>query len=210
MPEQKGGISPTDFVSTLSNLIEAKTKEDSAAGSRRAIMARFEKLGAHKPGLQLFLKLRNMEPADAELMLTSALRYCRFAQLGIGDQAALFPASDDAGAPASKAAAELTGMQAYEEGYDAGKAGRDSDDSRFPAGSPLAQRFYDGWCQGQAALAAQLDEPLPDDGSPLRKKAKRKDGEDGAEVREAAPSGGKRRGRRGAVAAARQHLGAAD
>ena len=72
--KQGGGISPTDFVAALADLVSAKTKEESAAGSRRAVMARFERMGAHKPGLQLMLKLRAMEPEDAELTLASALR----------------------------------------------------------------------------------------------------------------------------------------
>lgn len=194
MTEQKRGISPTEFTTALADLLSARTKEDSAAGTRRSIMARFEKLGAHKPGLSLFLKLRKMEPADAEMTLVSALRYCRFAQLEIGDQATLFPASDDAGKPSAKAAAGLTEAVAYEEGYRAGKAGRNRGDHRYEAGTPMHARFDEGWVDGQATLAMELGEPLPEEG-PLRRKAKGKDGGEGAEVREAKPSGGKRRGR---------------
>lgn len=212
MAEKQGGISPTDFVAALAELIGARTKEQSAAGSRRAIMGRFEKLGVHKPGLQLFLKLRDMEPDDAELTLASALRYCRWAQLKVGEQATLFPASDDAGAPADKAAAGLSEAVAYEEGFNAGKAGRDAKDSRFPAGTPLYAKFWDGWRAGQATLAEALGEPLPKDGGTLRKQTK-----DGAEKREAKPKGGSRRaskrgdaparGPRSAMKAAREHLG---
>lgn len=193
MAENARGISPTEFTTTLADYITAKTKEDSATGTRRGLMARFEKMGAHKPGLQLFLRLRKMEPADAELMLSSALRYCRWAQLGIGDQATLFPASDDAGAPARKAADGLTEAVAYEEGFAAGKAGRDRDQHRYEAGSPMHAKFDEGWLDGQQALAMQLGEERPADGGPLRKK-----GRGGAEKREAKPSGGRRRGRRNA------------
>ena len=210
--KQQGGISPTDFVSVLADLIGARTKEQSAVGSRRAVMARFERMGVHKPGLQLFLKLRDMEPDDAELMLSSALRYCRWAQLKVGDQATLFPASDDAGEPAQKASTALTEAAAYEEGFAAGKAGRDSDDSRFPAGTPMHERFYSGWIAGQEVLAMQMGEERPEDGSTLRKQTKQ-----GAEVREAKPKGGGRRaskrgeaparGARGAMKAAREHIG---
>lgn len=212
MAEKQGGISPTDFVAVLAELIGARTKEQSAAGSRRAIMGRFEKLGVHKPGLQLFLKLRDMEPADAELMLSSALRYCRWAQLKVGEQATLFPASDDAGVPSEKASAGLSEAAAYEEGFNAGKGGRDAKDSRFPAGTPLYAKFFDGWKDGQATLAEVLGEPLPKDGGTLRKQAK-----SGAEVRAAKPKGGARRaskrgeaparGARGGMKAAREHLG---
>ena len=159
--KQGGGISPTDFVAALADLVSAKTKEESAAGSRRAVMARFERMGAHKPGLQLMLKLRAMEPEDAELTLASALRYCRWAQMKIGDQATLFPASDDAGVPATKTVTALTEAEAFEEGFAAGKGGRDADDSRFPAGTPMQARFYDGWCSGQEVLANQLGEERP-------------------------------------------------
>lgn len=192
--KQKRGISPNDFTAALADLLAARTKEDSAAGSRRAVMARFEKMGAHKPGLQLFLKLRNMEPADAELTLVSALRYCRFAQLEIGDQASLFAASDDAGMPSAKAVDGLTEAVAYEEGYRAGKAGRNRGDHRYEAGTPMHARFDEGWVDGQATLAMELGEPLPEEG-PLRRRTKRKDGGEGAEKRTAKPSGGRRRGR---------------
>lgn len=202
------GISPNDFTATLGDLVAARTKEASAAGSRRAVMARFEKMGAHMPGLRLFLKLRDMEPADAEAMLSSALRYCRWAQLGIGEQASLFPASDDAGMPSDKARAGLADAAAFEEGHKAGMAGRKADDHRYPAGSPLAQWFYKGWCDGQAVLAERLGEPVPEDGSPLRPKVGRKKG--AVEKVEAKPSGGRRRGRSSASSAldeARDHLG---
>ncbi len=203
MSTKPGGISPTDFTSALADLLTARTKEDSAAGSRRAIMARFEKLGAHKPGLQLFLRLRKMEPADAEMMLVSALRYCRFAQLEIGDQATLFPASDDAGKPSAKSIGGLTEAVAYEEGYRAGKAGRNRGDHRYEAGTPMHARFDEGWCDGQATLAMELGEPLPEEG-PLRRKAK-----GGAEKRSAKPKGRGRgvAGQRAQRRAAREEAG---
>lgn len=209
MAEKQGGITPNEFTTILAELLAARTREESAAGTRRSIMGRFEKMGAHKPGLQLFLKLRNMEPADAELMLTTALRYCRWAQMEIGDQATLFPASDDAGAPSAKASTGLAEATAFEEGFKAGKAGRSGTDHRYHAGTPMAQRFYEGWCDGQATLAESMGVERPTDGTTLRKKVKGKDGE-GAEQREAAPSGGRRRGRgRGGAAldAGREHLG---
>jgi hypothetical protein len=196
MTDKKGGIAPNDFTAALADLISAKTKEESAAGSRRAVMARFEKLGAHKPGLQLFLRLRNMEPADAELTLVSALRYCRFAQLEIGQQASLFAASDDAGAPSRKAADGLTEAIAYEEGFKAGKAGRNRGDHRYEAGTPMHAKFDEGWVDGQATLAMELGEPLPEEG-PLRRRSKKKDGAEGSEVRSAKPKGRGGRGIRG-------------
>ncbi|MBX9697900.1 MAG: hypothetical protein K2X74_00630 [Acetobacteraceae bacterium] len=211
MTTKQGGISPNDFAGTLADFVAAKTKEDSAAGTRRGIMARFEKLGAHKQGLNLFLKLRNMEPADAELTLTSALRYCRFAQLQIGDQATLFPASDDAGAPSTRAAKGLTEALAYEEGYGAGRGGRSRGDHRFEAGTPMHAKFDEGWIDGQTSLAMEMGEDLPADGSALRRKAKKKDGRDGAEQREAKPSGGRRArgvaGQRALRRAAREEAG---
>lgn len=187
------GLSPNDFTTALGDFVAARTKEASATGSRRAVMARFEKLGAHMPGLKLFLKLRDMEAQDAEAMLSSALRYCRWAQLGIGEQSSLFPASDDAGLPSDKARGGLADAVAYEEGHKAGLAGRAADDHRYPAGTPLAQRFYSGWCDGQAVLGERLGEGLPEDGSPLRQKSGKKKG--AADKVEAKPSGGRRRGR---------------
>jgi hypothetical protein len=202
MADTKGGIAPNDFMTTLSDFIAAKTKEDSAAGLRRSIKGRFEKMGCHKQGLDLFLKLRKMEPADAELTLVSALRYCRWAQLGIGDQASLFPAGDDAGMPTEKAAKGLVEAQAYEEGFAAGKAGRDARDNRYELGSPLYARFFEGWKDGQGVIAADMGVDLPADGSTLRRKLKK-----GVETREAKPRGGRRGRARKALDEAREHLG---
>lgn len=213
--DKPGGIAPNDFTSTLAEYVGAKVAEESAAGKRRAIKARFEKLGAHKQGFDLFWKLRNMEPADAELTLVAALRYCRWANLQVGDQASLF-ASDDMGAPTEKVAAELTEAQAEERGFDLGINGRDVDECGFHAGTPLYAMASQGWKRGQALLAFQMGEDLPEGSKVLRKKAKAKkgspEGTAGAEVREAAPSGGERRGRGrprsvdAALAAGREHL----
>lgn len=188
-------IAPNDFVALFSERISAEAAKDSAVGKLRAKDKAMEQLGADLKVLAWVRQIRKMEPADAEAFVGKFFRYCRWLNMEVGTQPSLFAAADDFGKPTEKAIAGLTEAVAFEEGFAAGKAGRNADDSRFEAGSPMHARFYDGWVAGQEVLAMQLGEERPADGSTLRKKAKRKDGGEGAEVREAKPSGGKRRGR---------------
>lgn len=156
-PPGEGALSPTDFVKLLAEYVSAQTRAESAAGLRRATKARFDKLGAHKPGLDLFLKLRKMEPDDAELTLVCALRYLRWSNSPIGAQLNLFAnASDDAPAVAPGAAKALTEAEIYREGFQAGEAGRDATDHRHPVGSEEAQVWAQGWMGGQQALGKRL------------------------------------------------------
>ncbi len=191
-------LAPNDFLALLSEYVAAKVKEESASGTRRSIKGRFEKIGAHKGGLDLFLNLRKLEPAEAELTLVSALRYCRWANMPLGSQAQLF--SDDAAAPSEKATAGWTEAQAYEEGYKAGLAGRDANDTRFTLGSPLHHKHHDGWQDGQRDLCMQLFGREPADGEHVKKGAK-------GEKKQAAKKGstpvtGRPRGRRSSRAGA--------
>lgn len=148
-------INPTDFLSTLSDYLAAETARDRSTAKARNVRKRFENMGCDMPALALMLSLRKLEPEEAEQRLRNALRYSRWANMKIGDQGDLFTING-VDAPAEKATAEWTEAQAVEEGYAAGKAGRDPNDSRFPLGSPLAQKHYEGWVQGQAYLAEAL------------------------------------------------------
>ena len=202
----KGGTSPNDFVSTLAEFVAAETKRTSAAGFARAIHARFEKMGVDKKGFALFWKLRNMEPEEAELMLSSALRYCRWAQLPIGAQASLFVGSDDSGSPSDKAVGDLDMAAIYEQGHAAGLAGRSSTDHSFMPGTPNHEQFFKGWQDGQAALAQRLFTDLPDDGTPLKPEKKGRGpgkAKAGVERRTAPKPGSRSRGRGGSAAARR-------
>jgi hypothetical protein len=109
--------------------------------------------------------------------------------LDVGKQLTLF--SDDAAPATDRAKAEWTGAQAYEEGFKAGRQGRNSDDTRFPAGSPLHARFYEGWVAGQGVIAAEMGVERKDGQTLKRTSGRTKDA--GAEVVNAAPKGGRRR-----------------
>lgn len=182
-------INPTDFLSALSDLIAADTARDRSTAKARNVRKRFENMGCDMPALALMLTLRKLEPEEAEQRLRNALRYSRWASMKIGDQADLF-AGMDADTPAEKASAEWTEAQAKEEGYAAGKAGRDPNDSRFPLGSPLAQKHYEGWVEGQAYLAEALGRE-PAEGETLKPAKRGRPKASGAE-----PTSPKPRGRR--------------
>jgi len=204
--QQHGGLSPSDFVAGFAERMQAETAKDSAVGKLRARDKALEKLGADLKVLGWVRQVRKMEPADAEAFIAKFFRYCRWLNMPIGDQPSLFAAADDFGVPATKARDGLAEAEAYEEGYKAGKGGRNRSEHRFEMGSPMHERFDAGWCDGQAVLAEQLGEELPADGSALSRRTKK-----GAEVRAAKPKGGGRRGRGGRAAAAlaggRDHLG---
>lgn len=196
MNPNAGAMNPNDFLSTLGGLLQSTQAKDSAVAKQRAVRARFENMGANMRALDLMLKLRKVEPEDAEMLLRDALRYCRWASMKVGEQASLF-GSDDAQAPSEKARGEWTEAQAYEEGYAAGKAGRSGTDHRFVAGTPVHQRFYQGWVDGQTLLAEMLGKERPPTGEPLKPERKKA----GAKPKAGAtPVAGKPKGRRGAKA----------
>lgn len=61
---------------------------------------------------------------------------------------------DDAGPAASSTVkAEIQALEAEQEGYDAGLAGREANDHRFEAGTPLAQAFVSGHSAAREFLA---------------------------------------------------------
>lgn len=192
MSDASGAMSPNDFLSTLGGLLQSTQVKDTAVAKQRAVRARFEKMGCNMRALDLMLKLRKMEPEDAEMLLRDALRYSRWANMKIGEQAGLF-ASDDADVPSEKARGEWTEAQAYEEGYSAGKAGRSGTDHRFTPGTPVHQQFYRGWVDGQTVLAEMLGKERPPTGEPLKPERKKA----GTKPKKGAtPVVGKPRGRR--------------
>jgi hypothetical protein len=200
MTEKQQGIAPNDFLSTMTDLAESIRLKDRGVAKLRTVRQRFEKQGADMPALDLCLRLQKLGPAEAELRLRNALRYSRWMGMQIGDQAQLF--SDDAGLPSQKAAAAFTEAQAYEEGYRAGIGGRDATDSRFPTGTPLYERHWTGWQDGQAVLAEEMGAPLPDDGTTLTRPKKEAKTKKGATAARGKPRGRGVRRRGGAEASA--------
>ena len=200
-PDETGAapLDPNKFCATLAEFVTAEVRRESATGASRNIRARFEAMGVHKGGLALFLRLRKLEPEDAELTLVTALRLARWTNLPIGAQSNLFAHSDDAGLPSAKAAEQLSEAQIYQEGYSAGINGRDATDNRFAVGSPMAQKFYDAWVDGQTELALQMGVDRPAEGKTLKRERATKPTKTkpGVETRSAKPSGGARRGRGG-------------
>lgn len=152
---QAGRATPDQFMRDLGEFVTARTKRESATGIERMVKQRFEKMGIHKGGLALFLKLRDLEPEDAEVLLTTALRLCRWAKLPLGGQASMFnAASDDAGMPSEAAEEEVRDAAAYDRGFRAGKDGAHRRDNPYPVGQLVAARWDDGWLE-----AAELVDP---------------------------------------------------
>jgi hypothetical protein len=168
MTDQTKGIAPNTFLESMTDLAEFVRLKDRGIAKLRTVRQRMEKAGCDMPALDLALRLQKLGKAEAELRLRNALRYARWMGMDVGEQAQLF--SDDAGLPSQKAAAAFTEAQAYEEGYRAGIGGRDASDSRFPQGTPLYSKHYDGWVDGQTELADQLGVERPEDGTLSRPK----------------------------------------
>jgi hypothetical protein len=179
-------LNPNDFLSHFTDLLKATQAKDTGVAKLRAIRARFESMGANMRALDLMLKLRNMEPEDAQMLLRDTMRYSRWVHMKIGDQADLFEASDDAPMPNEAARGGLAEAEAYNEGHAAGMAGRSSTDHRYQPGSPMAQRFFEGWSDGQDVVAQTWGIPRDGTGLAIKPPKKEKAVKKGAS---AAPSG---------------------
>lgn len=152
-PKTSPQISSNAFVATVGELIAATTKKDGAVGKMRQVRARLEKDGANMRALDFVLKLRRMEGDDGALMLRDIIRYGKWLRLDALSQGELFAGlSDDASPPNERVQGELLEAVAYEEGFRAGKGGRDRHDHRYAAGTPAAARHDEGWVDGQAAI----------------------------------------------------------
>ena len=88
-PIPSNALNPNDFVSIFTELRLATSKKDSSVAKLRAIRGRFEAMGCNMRALDLMLKLRGMEPEEAEMLLRDALRYSNWVQMKIGDQSDL-------------------------------------------------------------------------------------------------------------------------
>lgn len=151
--EQAPQISGTAFVEIVGEMIQAIVKKDVAVGRMRAVRARLEKEGGNMRALDFVFKLRKMEGDAGALMLRDIIRYGRWLKLDALSQGELFATiSDDASAPNERVSGELLAAVAYEEGFAAGKGGRDRSDHRWEEGTPAAAAFDDGWVAGQGAI----------------------------------------------------------
>lgn len=151
--EQGSQISGTAFVGIVGDLIQATVKKDAAVGRMRTVRARLEKEGGNMRALDFVLRLRKMEGDSGALLLRDIIRYGKWLKLDALSQGELFASiSDDASAPNERVAGELLGAVAYEEGFAAGKGGRDRSDHRWEEGTPAAASFDDGWIAGQGAI----------------------------------------------------------
>jgi hypothetical protein len=187
------GFDPNSFLILWADFLSARTKRESASGTERARLARLEKAGINMAALRLVESLRKKEPQDARQVLECALLYAQALDLEFAQQGDLFSVLDAAVSPNDFAKATLSKAQAFEEGHKAGKAGRDALDNRFPAGSPLHAEFYNGWVDGQAALASEMGVDAPDAGERLtpekKTRGRKPKADDGVEQRDAAPRG---------------------
>jgi hypothetical protein len=145
-------VSPNEFTSVFAELIKATTRKHVSVAKMRGIRAQLEKAGTNMRALDFVIKLRRLEADEAAILLRDIFRYAGFLGMDAVKQGDMFAASDDVAMPNETQRGELAEAVAYEEGYRAGKAGRDAGDTRFPAGSPLHQRHYEGWVDGQAAI----------------------------------------------------------
>jgi hypothetical protein len=151
--QQGQQVSGTQFVAHVGQLIQATVKKDQAVGRMRQVRAMLEKEGANMRALDFCLRLRKLEGDAGALMLRDIIRYGKWLKLDALSQGELFGTlSDDAAAPNERVQGELLCAVAGEEGFKAGKAGRDRHDHRWEPGSPAAAAFDEGWVAGQGAI----------------------------------------------------------
>jgi hypothetical protein len=153
-----------------------KGKVDEANGKLRAHLKLMEERGVNLKAVALLRKLRRLDSDEATLLMRDVARMGRWLQVPLFSQAELF-AADDAGAPSEATQQAVSEHEAEREGFEAGKAGRAANDTRFEAGTAEHAAFGRGWVRGQASIAARMTD-------------------DPAKAQEARAAGGRRPGRR--------------
>lgn len=151
--------SPDDTIKLFLEAERLKGKVDEANGKLRAHLKLMEDRGVNLKAVAMLRRLRKMDSDEATLLFRDLARMGRWLQLPVFTQAEMFP-SDDAAEP-SDDAKKLVGLdEAEREGFEAGKAGRAANDTRFQAGTEQHQAFARGWLRGQAAIASKMtDDP---------------------------------------------------
>lgn len=194
------GIDPNSLIHLTGDYLAARQKRVSAAGAERQRLSRIEKTGVNMKAYRLVMELRDKEPKEARVILEQAVQIAQALNLDFAKQGDLF-AAVAVQTPNDVAQAALSKALAYEEGFKAGRAGRDPLDNRFAPGTVLHQEFYAAWVDGQRALADEMGVEPPADGERLQPEKKtrgrKKAEEDGVERRDAKPRGRRRRGSTG-------------
>lgn len=149
-------IAPSLLLELMGIAQRAKREADEALGKYRNVRKRMADAGVDMQALALVEKLAKLSPEEATDRLKSAFRLADILDVKIAQQAELFPEGPDDSEATQKAQARWREDQAEDQGYRAGKAGRDRSDNPFPAGQPHAAAWDRGWGLGQAAIAAEM------------------------------------------------------
>ncbi len=173
-PPVTSNLTPNTFLGLYREIATAQREIEAATGRKRAILKRAKGAGVDLDALALMQRLANLEPEDAEMRLRNLVRYSHWADMQIGAQADLFGATDDQH-PNDKARGEHLEFQADDAGYRAGYAGDAIDTNPHQAGTPVFDRWRQGWHNGQAALVAKMAAAGDDDEKPGAGEAKPKD-----------------------------------
>lgn len=150
---------PDDTIKLFIEAERLKSRVDEANGKLRAHLKLMDERGVNLKAVALLRRLRKLDTEDATILFRDLARMGRWLQMPIFSQADMFPA-DDAAEPSDEGRKLVTLDDADREGFEAGKAGRAANDTRFTAGTEEYQAFARGWLRGQAQLAAKLtDDP---------------------------------------------------
>lgn len=148
-------LPPHIFLEHYRECVRLKRDVEQAQGRYRSAVKRAKASGVDQAALIQAMSLVKQDTSAVELHFRNVGRYLAWLESPIGTQGALFGVSDDQ-RPTEQAAGEHREWAASEAGYEAGKAGSDIAENPFPAGSPHASKWIEGWHSGQAYLAEQL------------------------------------------------------
>lgn len=151
-PSAGSNVTPETVLQHWREISRTAREAREAQSKARHARKRAKDAGINMSAFAMLETLAKLDTEDATLRLRDTLRMAAWLELPLGQQANLF-GFDDAQRPSEKASAEQREWAAEETGYEAGRAGRAGDDTPYPAGSPLHQRWYTGWTRGQAAIA---------------------------------------------------------
>lgn len=169
------GITPELMLEHFQSILTAKRKQEQATAEYRHTRKRAEKAGMDLAALAMLETWMKKGAAEAERLLSEAMKYAQWASIPVGTQLGLF----DTGAvpkPTERAQDKHREFAANSAGYDSGANGGTRDDCPFELGSPYAEAWHKGFNEGEQ-LAKRAAEMKPPKRAGSRKPGRRKKGE---------------------------------
>lgn len=154
----KSNLTPETFLEHYRAVSRARMELTEAQAKVRNAMKRAKGAGIATAQLSAAISLTKIDKEKRDIEFRDLARYMAWLQMPIGTQPELFAGAE---MPTQKAAAEHTEFEAEQRGYQDGKAGGAGDNAPYPLGSPLHQKWYEGWSRGQAFIANEMGGEVP-------------------------------------------------